>query len=193
MTGAKFEIEQFDGTGNFGLWRIKMRALLIQHRCEAALEVLPEDMKAQAKIELNKKSSQDHKNHHTNPFRRDLCLGNTNGLREVPVGDDLQWGFGKSRDFVYDKVNSAQQVIPEERKVVYIMYAVWTKDFRAYRCVQLNTDISKITRKPSKSGKHGHEKRKSTRSQRFKAKAKESQLQSTMGQLIRRQIPKYSI
>ncbi|GJT34377.1 retrotransposon protein, putative, ty1-copia subclass [Tanacetum coccineum] len=36
MTGAKFDIEKFDGTGDFGLWRIKMRALLIQHRCEAA-------------------------------------------------------------------------------------------------------------------------------------------------------------
>ncbi|GKA00495.1 putative reverse transcriptase domain-containing protein [Tanacetum coccineum] len=43
------------------------------------------------------------------------------------------------------------------------------------------TDISKITRKSSKSGKHGHEKRKSTRSQRFKAKAKESQLQLHLG------------
>ncbi|GJX68684.1 hypothetical protein Tco_0304411 [Tanacetum coccineum] len=31
MTGAKFDIEKFDGTGDFGLWRIKMRALLIQH------------------------------------------------------------------------------------------------------------------------------------------------------------------
>ncbi|GKC09386.1 hypothetical protein Tco_1000996, partial [Tanacetum coccineum] len=38
MTGAKFDIEKFDGTGDFGLWRIKMRALLIQHGCEAALE-----------------------------------------------------------------------------------------------------------------------------------------------------------
>ncbi|GKB34754.1 retrovirus-related pol polyprotein from transposon TNT 1-94 [Tanacetum coccineum] len=42
MTGAKFDIEKFDGTGDFGLWRIKMRALLIQHGCEAAMEVLRE-------------------------------------------------------------------------------------------------------------------------------------------------------
>ncbi|GJU39119.1 retrovirus-related pol polyprotein from transposon TNT 1-94 [Tanacetum coccineum] len=42
MTGAKFDIEKFDGTGDFGLWRIKMRALLIQHGCEAALDVLRE-------------------------------------------------------------------------------------------------------------------------------------------------------
>nr|GEV37974.1 hypothetical protein [Tanacetum cinerariifolium] len=33
-----------------------MRALLIQHGCEAALEVLPADMKAQTKAELNKKA-----------------------------------------------------------------------------------------------------------------------------------------
>nr|GEX10023.1 zinc finger, CCHC-type [Tanacetum cinerariifolium] len=33
-----------------------MRALLIQHGCEAALEVLPTDMEAQAKAELNKKA-----------------------------------------------------------------------------------------------------------------------------------------
>nr|GEX73138.1 retrovirus-related Pol polyprotein from transposon TNT 1-94 [Tanacetum cinerariifolium] len=43
-------------TGDFGLWRVKMRALLIQHGCEAALEVLPADMEAQAKDELNKKA-----------------------------------------------------------------------------------------------------------------------------------------
>ncbi|GJW60844.1 hypothetical protein Tco_0110179, partial [Tanacetum coccineum] len=37
-------------------YMIKIRALLIQHGCEAALEVLPEDMEAQAKTELNKKA-----------------------------------------------------------------------------------------------------------------------------------------
>ncbi|GKA78301.1 retrovirus-related pol polyprotein from transposon TNT 1-94 [Tanacetum coccineum] len=66
MTGAKFDIEKFDGTGDFGLWRIKMRALLIQYGCEAALEVLPADMEAEAKAELNKKA-------HSAVI---LCLGN---------------------------------------------------------------------------------------------------------------------
>ncbi|GKB01087.1 hypothetical protein Tco_0829131 [Tanacetum coccineum] len=56
MTRAKFDIKKFDGTGNFGLWRIKIRALLIQHGCEAALEVLLENMEAQAKAKLNKKA-----------------------------------------------------------------------------------------------------------------------------------------
>ncbi|GKF01976.1 hypothetical protein Tco_0028899, partial [Tanacetum coccineum] len=49
MTGAKFDIKKFDGIGDFGLWRVKMHALLIQHGCEAALKVLPVDMEAQAK------------------------------------------------------------------------------------------------------------------------------------------------
>ncbi|GJY62584.1 retrovirus-related pol polyprotein from transposon TNT 1-94 [Tanacetum coccineum] len=54
------------------LWRVKMRALLIQHGCEAALEVLPADMEAQAKSKLNKKA-------HSAVI---LCLGNK-VLREV--------------------------------------------------------------------------------------------------------------
>ncbi|GKB34227.1 retrotransposon protein, putative, ty1-copia subclass, partial [Tanacetum coccineum] len=49
-----------------------MRALLIQHGCEAALEVLPADMEAQAKADLNKKA-------HSVVI---LCLGNK-VLREV--------------------------------------------------------------------------------------------------------------
>ncbi|GJV05615.1 hypothetical protein Tco_1343271 [Tanacetum coccineum] len=72
MTRAKFDIENFDGTGDFGLWRIKMRALIIQHGCEAALEVLPADMEAQTKTELNKKA-------HSAVI---LCLSNK-VLREV--------------------------------------------------------------------------------------------------------------
>ncbi|GKB89902.1 retrovirus-related pol polyprotein from transposon TNT 1-94 [Tanacetum coccineum] len=49
-----------------------MRALLIQHGCEAALDVLPVDMEAQTKAELNKKA-------HSAVI---LCLGNK-VLREV--------------------------------------------------------------------------------------------------------------
>ncbi|GKD27592.1 hypothetical protein Tco_1233806 [Tanacetum coccineum] len=66
MTGTKFDIKKFDETGDFSLWRIKMHALLIQHGCEAALEVLPADMEAQTKAELNKKA-------HSAVI---LCLGN---------------------------------------------------------------------------------------------------------------------
>ncbi|GJW00834.1 retrotransposon protein, putative, ty1-copia subclass [Tanacetum coccineum] len=51
---------------------IKIRALLIQHGCAATLEVLPTDMEAQTKAELNKKA-------HSAVI---LCLGNK-VLREV--------------------------------------------------------------------------------------------------------------
>ncbi|GKB43260.1 hypothetical protein Tco_0888202 [Tanacetum coccineum] len=48
------------------------------------------------------------------------------------------------------------------------------------------TDISKITRKPSKTGKHGHEERKSTKEARDAkpkaGKVKKSKLWSTLGQ-----------
>nr|GEU60888.1 zinc finger, CCHC-type [Tanacetum cinerariifolium] len=72
MTGAKFDIKKFDGTGDFRLWRIKMRALLIQHGYEESLEVLPADMEGQTKAELNKKA-------HSVVI---LCLG-SKVLREV--------------------------------------------------------------------------------------------------------------
>ncbi|GJS85337.1 hypothetical protein Tco_0751878 [Tanacetum coccineum] len=46
-----------------------------------------------------------------------------------------------------------------------------------------STDISKITRKQSKSGKHGHENQKGTkRSQRIKAEARKGKPQSNHGQ-----------
>ncbi|GJX30892.1 hypothetical protein Tco_0240747 [Tanacetum coccineum] len=42
MTGAKFDIETFDGTGDFGIWRFKMRDLLINptiaRMCECTLQ-----------------------------------------------------------------------------------------------------------------------------------------------------------
>ncbi|GJU72776.1 retrovirus-related pol polyprotein from transposon TNT 1-94 [Tanacetum coccineum] len=41
---AKFDIKKFDGSNDFGLWRVKMRCLLIQHGWEAALDPFPETM-----------------------------------------------------------------------------------------------------------------------------------------------------
>ncbi|GKE62509.1 hypothetical protein Tco_1512876, partial [Tanacetum coccineum] len=40
MTGAKFDIETFDGTSDFGIWRFKMRDLLINPTmmCECTLQ-----------------------------------------------------------------------------------------------------------------------------------------------------------
>ena len=36
-TAHKFEVEKWNGTGDFNLWGQKMKALLLQQRCAAAL------------------------------------------------------------------------------------------------------------------------------------------------------------
>ncbi|GJU28111.1 retrovirus-related pol polyprotein from transposon TNT 1-94, partial [Tanacetum coccineum] len=41
---AKFDVKKFDGSNDFGLWRVKMRCLLIQHGWEAALDPFLETM-----------------------------------------------------------------------------------------------------------------------------------------------------
>nr|GEY61878.1 retrovirus-related Pol polyprotein from transposon TNT 1-94 [Tanacetum cinerariifolium] len=71
---SKGFLEFFDFSGSRqGVKDVReRRALLIQHGCEAALEVLPADMEAQIKAELNKKA-------HSVVI---LCLGNK-VLREV--------------------------------------------------------------------------------------------------------------
>ncbi|GJW65019.1 retrovirus-related pol polyprotein from transposon TNT 1-94 [Tanacetum coccineum] len=41
---ARFDVEKFDGSNDFGMWRVKMRRLLIQHSWEAALDPFSETM-----------------------------------------------------------------------------------------------------------------------------------------------------
>nr|GEZ18478.1 retrovirus-related Pol polyprotein from transposon TNT 1-94 [Tanacetum cinerariifolium] len=58
---AKFDVEKFDGSNDFGLWRVKMRCLLIQHSWEAALDPFPgtmtdDDETAALKTDVNKKA-----------------------------------------------------------------------------------------------------------------------------------------
>nr|GEU33924.1 zinc finger, CCHC-type [Tanacetum cinerariifolium] len=52
---TRFDIEKFDEKNDFGLWQIKMRALMVQQGCDAALKTLPADMKAGKKTDLMKK------------------------------------------------------------------------------------------------------------------------------------------
>nr|GEW52569.1 hypothetical protein [Tanacetum cinerariifolium] len=73
---------------------IKMDALLIQHGCEAALKVLPVDMKAQTKVELNKKA-------HSAVI---LCLGNK-VLREVTAGQKFFEHIDEFNKIVLDLAN----------------------------------------------------------------------------------------
>ncbi|KAL6132979.1 hypothetical protein ACLB2K_065216 [Fragaria x ananassa] len=51
---AKFEVEKFDGTNNFGTWQCEMMDVLCQQKLDIALEEKPADMtKAQWK-QINK-------------------------------------------------------------------------------------------------------------------------------------------
>ncbi|GJU59405.1 zinc finger, CCHC-type containing protein [Tanacetum coccineum] len=53
---TRFDIEKFDRNNDFGLWQIKMRALMVQQGCDAALETLLADMEAGKKTALMKKA-----------------------------------------------------------------------------------------------------------------------------------------
>ncbi|GJR56863.1 hypothetical protein Tco_1499025 [Tanacetum coccineum] len=53
---TRFDIEKFDGKNDSGLWQINMRALMIQHGYDVALEILPIDMQAGEKASLMKKA-----------------------------------------------------------------------------------------------------------------------------------------
>ena len=111
MTGAKFEIEKFDGTGDFVLLRVKMRALLIQHGCEAALEVLPANMDATAKAELNKKA-------HSAMI---LCLGNK-VLREV-TGETTAAGVWSKLETLYMTKSLANKLFLKKKLYTFYMPA----------------------------------------------------------------------
>ncbi|GJV05376.1 retrovirus-related pol polyprotein from transposon TNT 1-94 [Tanacetum coccineum] len=53
---TRVDIKKFDENNDFGLWQIKMRALMVQHGCDAALETLFADMEASEKAALMKKA-----------------------------------------------------------------------------------------------------------------------------------------
>ena len=55
MSLQKFEIEKFNGSNDFTLWKVKMQALLVQQGCAAALEGegnLPATMEAAVKADI---------------------------------------------------------------------------------------------------------------------------------------------
>ncbi|GJR44178.1 hypothetical protein Tco_1312281 [Tanacetum coccineum] len=53
---TRFDIKKFDGKNDFGLWKIKMGALMVHQGCDAVLETLPADMEAGEKDALMKKA-----------------------------------------------------------------------------------------------------------------------------------------
>ena len=41
MAPSKFELEKFDGSGDFSLWQKKMTVILVQNQCFEALDEPP--------------------------------------------------------------------------------------------------------------------------------------------------------
>ncbi|GKD28317.1 retrovirus-related pol polyprotein from transposon TNT 1-94 [Tanacetum coccineum] len=78
---AKFDVEKFDGSNDFRLWRVKMRCLLIQHDWEAVLDPFPKTMTNADKITALK--TDIYKKAHNALL---LCLDNK-VLREVNKED----------------------------------------------------------------------------------------------------------
>ncbi|GKD92962.1 hypothetical protein Tco_1372799, partial [Tanacetum coccineum] len=109
MTRAKFDIKKFNGTGDFGLWRIKMHALFIQHGWEAALEVLPTDMDTKVKAGLNKKA-------HNTVI---LCLCNK-VLREV-IEETTAMGFWSKLETLYMTESLANKLYLKKKLYTFYM------------------------------------------------------------------------
>nr|GEU42455.1 retrovirus-related Pol polyprotein from transposon TNT 1-94 [Tanacetum cinerariifolium] len=85
-----------------------MRALLIQHGCEVALEVLPADMEAQMKAELNKNAQS----------AMILCLSNKD-LREV-TGEKTAMGVWSKLETLYMKKSLANKLYLKRK--LYTLY-----------------------------------------------------------------------
>ena len=55
MASHKFNLEKLNGLNDFTLWKVKIKALLVQQGCAAALEgeeKLPKDMAAERKVDI---------------------------------------------------------------------------------------------------------------------------------------------
>ncbi|GJS31642.1 hypothetical protein Tco_0492262 [Tanacetum coccineum] len=97
---TRFDIEKFDGKNDFGLWQIKMRALMVQQGCDAALETLPADMKIGEKTALMKKAYST----------LILCLGDR-VLRETVSEEEVVHVLYESRYETGDHIDAFNKLI----------------------------------------------------------------------------------
>ena len=107
--GSRFEAEKFTGKNDFGLWRMKMKAMLIQQGLSEALapakkgdeaEVLDEKAKAK-RAEILAKSTQ-----------RGCSMSRRQSVARSCEGNDCGWDLGEARESIHDKV-PCQPIIHE--------------------------------------------------------------------------------
>ena len=56
MSNAKFEVENFDRTNNFGMWQCEVLDVLIQQDLDITLEAKPDDMLKKDWVQLNRQA-----------------------------------------------------------------------------------------------------------------------------------------
>ena len=56
LTNAKFEVEKFDGTNNFGMWQCELLDVLCQQELDVALEEKPDVMDDKEWIKINRQA-----------------------------------------------------------------------------------------------------------------------------------------
>ncbi|GJR68564.1 hypothetical protein Tco_0014629 [Tanacetum coccineum] len=113
---AKFDVEKFDRSNDFGLWRVKMWCLLIQHGWEAVLDpflgtITDADKTAALKTDVYKKS---HSALH-------LCLNNK-VLREVNKEDSAA-GVWLKLETLYMTKSLANKLYLKKRLFTFYMHS----------------------------------------------------------------------
>ncbi|GKA50571.1 hypothetical protein Tco_0743644 [Tanacetum coccineum] len=106
---TRFDIEKFDGKNDFGLWQIKMRALMVKQGRDPALETLQADMVAGKKVALMKKAYST----------LILCLGDR-VLREV-TKETTAAGIWTKLTSLYMTKSLANKMYPKKKLYTYYM------------------------------------------------------------------------
>ncbi|GJT91508.1 retrovirus-related pol polyprotein from transposon TNT 1-94 [Tanacetum coccineum] len=106
---TRFDIEKFDGKNDFGLWQIKMCALMVDQGCDAALETLPTDIKVGEKTALMKKAYST----------LILCLGDR-VLREVTKETTALGIWTKFNKLILDLANIDIKIEDEDQALMLL-------------------------------------------------------------------------
>nr|GEU58077.1 hypothetical protein [Tanacetum cinerariifolium] len=115
MTGTKFDIKKFNGKNDFGLWKVRMKALLEQHGLAVALEKL---LAATTVGEVVPLLSENHHRERTGapnmaPYGgvtelkgdggRGLYVRGRSGQRDIEQGTDSAWSKSHGRSNMHRK------------------------------------------------------------------------------------------
>ncbi|GJW58019.1 hypothetical protein Tco_0104750 [Tanacetum coccineum] len=130
---TRFDIEKFDGKNDFGLWQIKMRALMVQQGCDAALETLPADMEAGEKAALMKKAYST----------LILCLGDR-VLREVTKETTAAGIWTKLTSLYMTKSLANRLYLKKKLYTYYMSPGTKTGDLYLYEFNKLILDLENI-------------------------------------------------